>query len=238
MFDEAYTGNSNFSFRRWSLSIILAVVCYLALFYTISVLKGTVAELPMEETKKVDVDFVEEILKKEDPKPVEPPAPVVPKDMKVVEVDKPIAQELLAPTEVPDAPPKEADPSMDKGVAVYGKYDPGKADPLGVEGGKVETVPEPVRLPEDAIPPQPLQDNSPPKYPAEARNRGVTGVVLLKIIIDTQGNVGKVEVLKGEEPFISAAVEAVKKWKYKPAYYQNKPITIYRIIKIPFTLTG
>jgi protein TonB len=234
MFDEVYIGNSNFSFRRWGLSLILAVVAYLALFYAISIMRGTIAELP-EEEKKVDVDFVEEIVKKEEPKPVAPPPPVIPKDMKVVEVDKPIVQEQIVPTEVPDEAPKEADPSMDKGVAVYGKYDPGKADPLGVEGGKVEAAPEPVRLPEDAMPPQPLKDNSPPKYPVEARNRGVTGVVLLKIIIDAQGNVGKVEVLRGQEPFVSAAVEAVKKWKYKPAYYQNKPITIYHIIKIPFT---
>jgi protein TonB len=233
MFEEVYQEGRGFSFKRWSVSITLAVVLYVVLFCAISILRGNIATLPEEETKKVEVDFVEEIVKQEEPKP----APVVPKDMKVVEVEKPIAQELLAPTEVPDAHPKEADPSMDKGVAVYGKYDAGNVDPLGLEGGKVET-PEPVRLPEDAIPPKPHKDNQVPKYPTEARNRGLTGVVLLKIIIDTEGMVGKVEVLKGEEPFISAAVETVKRWKYKPAYYQNRPITIYHIVKIPFKLTA
>jgi TonB family protein len=64
------------------------------------------------------------------------------------------------------------------------------------------------------------------------------GMVVLKIIIDTQGNVGKVEVMKGEEPFISAATDAVKKWKFKPAYYNNKPITIYHIVKIPFKVAA
>lgn len=249
MFDEAYIGNGNFSFKRWGLSITLAVVCYLGLFYTISIMKGTISELQQEETKQVDVEFVEEIQKQEEPKPAPPvekqvvesaPAsPVIPQDMKVVEVDQPIVQEQSVPTAVPDAAPKEADPSLDKGVKVYGKYDAGKADPLGVEGGKaaeVETT-QPVRLPEDAIPPMALKDNPLPKYPAEARNKGVTGTVLLKIIIDTEGHVGKVEVLRGEEPFISAAIETVKKWKYKPAYYQNKAITIYHIVKIPFTLT-
>lgn len=241
MFDEVYKDNKDSSYTRWGLSLVLAVVCYVALFYTISILRGTVVELPQEETRKVDVEFAE-IQQKEEPKPApEPPkvaAPVIPPDMKVVEVDKPL-QETLVPTSVPDAAPKEADPSMDRGVKVYGKYVPGTGDPLGVEGGKTETpakVAEPVRLPEDAVPPQPLKDNPLPKYPAEARNRGITGVVVLKIIVDTQGNVGKVEVLRGEEPFVGAAVEAVRKWKYKPAYYQNKPIMIYHIVKIPFSL--
>jgi protein TonB len=137
---------------------------------------------------------------------------------------------------VPDAPAKEADPGKDKGVVVVGKYDPGKVDPLGREGGKVQPAPEPVRLPEDAVPPQPVKDNPIPKYPAEARSKGLIGTVILRIIIDTNGNVGKVEVLKGEEPFVSSAVETVKKWKYKPVYYQNKPITVYHIVKIPFSL--
>jgi protein TonB len=234
MFEEAYQQGRGFSFKRWSVSIFLAVFFYLVLFYAVSILRGTSALLPEENTKQVDVDFVEEVVKPEEPKP----APVVPKDMKVVEVAQPIVQEILAPIVIPDAAPKEADPGKDKGVAVYGKYDPGKVDPLGQEGGKVEAppAPEPVRLPEDAMAPQPIADNPIPKYPSEARNKGLTGMVILKIIIDAQGNVGKVEVMKGEEPFTSAAVEAVKKWKYKPAYYQDKPITVYHIVKIPFTL--
>jgi len=236
MFDDVYQEGRGFSFKRWGVSVLLAAVCYLVLFYTVSVLRGNVSVLPEESQKQVDVDFVEEVVKQEESKP----APVVPKDMKVVEVNQPIVQEILAPTVVPDAPPKEADPGRDRGVAVYGKYDPNKVDPLGAEGGKAETspAPEPIRLPEEAIPPQPLENNPIPKYPSEARNKGLMGMVILKIIIDTQGNVGKVEVMKGEEPFIGAATEAVKKWKFKPAYYNNKPITIYHIVKIPFKVTA
>jgi protein TonB len=97
---------------------------------------------------------------------------------------------------------------------------------------------EPIRLPEDAIAPQPLSSNIHPDYPQEARKKGLTGEVMLKVIIDTTGNVLRVEVLRGEEPFRTAAIAAVKKWKYTPAYYHNKPITVYRIIKIPFKLAA
>jgi len=47
-----------------------------------------------------------------------------------------------------------------------------------------------------------------------------------------------IEVLRGEEPFKTAAVEAAKKWKYKPAMVKGQPISVYRIIQIPFRLTA
>ena len=38
--------------------------------------------------------------------------------------------------------------------------------------------------------------------------------------------------------FVSAAVKTVKTWKYQPARYKGQPITVYRIIQIPFKLTA
>lgn len=230
MFDEIYKEGDRFSPGRWGTSLIVAVIFYVGLFLVVSTIKSQTVQ--KETMKRVDVEFVEEVEQK--PSPPKPAAPVIPKEMKVVQVEEPIQQELAPPPDIPDSPPKEADPSHDKGVRVYGSYDPKNVSPLGLEGGEVRL--EPVRLPEDAIAPQPLSSNIPPDYPQEARKKGITGAVMLKVIIDTSGNVIKVEVLRGEEPFTSAAVAAVKQWKYTPAYYNNKPITVYRIIKIPFKL--
>jgi len=47
-----------------------------------------------------------------------------------------------------------------------------------------------------------------------------------------------VQVMRGEEPFASAAIAAVKKWKYEPARHEGQPITVYRIVQIPFKLTA
>jgi protein TonB len=91
-------------------------------------------------------------------------------------------------------------------------------------------------LPENAVPPKPLSNNPAPLYPVAAKKQGLTGTVLLKVVIDINGSVIKAEVLRGEEPFASAAMAAVKQWKYKPAYFEDKPIKVYRIIKIPFKL--
>ena len=61
-------------------------------------------------------------------------------------------------------------------------------------------------------------------------------MVVLKIGVQGDGTVGKVDVVRGEEPFLSAAIQAVKSWTYEPAKYQGKPIAVYRIIQMPFRL--
>jgi TonB family protein len=56
--------------------------------------------------------------------------------------------------------------------------------------------------------------------------------VILKVYILASGQVAKVELMRGDEPFASAALAAVKHWKYTPAMYKGHPISVYRIIQI------
>jgi TonB family protein len=136
----------------------------------------------------------------------------------------------------------EADPSQDKGVAVYGEGNQG--DPAGLEGGVTSggvaggQVGGAIALPEDAAPPLPAAQNAVPPYPQEARAAGRTGTVVLKVVVLADGTVGTVQVLRGEEPFVTAALSVVKGWKYTPAKYKGQAITVYRIIQIPFKLTA
>ena len=235
--------------RRWVAAFTSSSVIYVALAIA-TVTLGTKAKQVVVE-KRVDLTFVEKVVKEPPPPPppvpeVKPPpavaaAPVVPKDMKIRKLDKPSPpKELLAPRDLPQNVPQEADPSQDKGVAVYG--DPGKGDPAGLEGGQAGGVAGgmvggAIALPEDADPPVPARSNEPPAYPQEARASGKTGMVILKVIILADGSVADVQVMRGEEPFVSSAVQAVKRWKYEPARHNGQPITVYRIIQIPFKLT-
>ena len=70
-----------------------------------------------------------------------------------------------------------------------------------------------------------------PNYPEAANAAGISGYVLLEIIIDEQGNVIKVDHLK-EEPegygFKASAVNAVWEWKFKPASKENIPVKCIR----------
>jgi len=233
----------------WSTAFFASSGVYVAIGLA-AVLLGTVTKQVIKENT-VDITFVEKVAKEEPPppppvveaKPKPPPAaaPVVPKNMKVRKLDKPPPpKELVAPKEMPKEAPKEADPSQDKGIAVYGE--PGQGDPAGLEGGMQGGVVGgqvgAIALPEDAAPPLPVAGNEPPAYPQEARALGKTGVVILKVVILADGRVADVKVMRGEEPFASAAVQAVKKWKYQPARYKGQAITVYRIIQIPFKLTA
>jgi periplasmic protein TonB len=241
--------NGRSSNRSWLTALTASSGIYIGIIAAVMVL-GSAAKVVQE--RSVDVTFVEKIVKPEPPpppapvieaKPAPPPAaaPVVPKDMKVRKLDKPPPpKEMVAPKEMPKAAPAEADPSQDKGVAVYG--DAGDGDPAGLEGGSKGGVVGgqvgAIALPEDAVAPLPLKSNAAPAYPQEARAVGKMGTVILKVVIQADGRVADVQVMRGDEPFVSAAVAAVKSWKYEPARYKGQPITVYRIIQIPFKLNA
>ncbi len=246
--------------RSWLGASLTALAIYAALVVAV-VLTGSAPRKIVEPEKRVDVTFVEKVVQPPPPPPppspprveapgppvaeAKPPAaaaPVVRPKQKVRKLaEPPRVKKLTAPKEMPAAPPREADPSEDRGVAVHGE--PGAGDPAGLEGGVARggvvggTVGGALALPEDAVPPTPLKSNVVPAYPHEARAAGKTGTVVLKVIILADGSVADVEVMRGEEPFVSAAVAAVKTWKYEPARHRGQPITVYRIVRIPFKLT-
>lgn len=93
-----------------------------------------------------------------------------------------------------------------------------------------------VGLPPGAIPPRPAGDNSIPAYPAEMRKKGVEGLVVLRVLVDADGQVADIRVVAGKEPFLSAAIEVVRSWRYEPAKVDGKPTPVHRIIRVPFKL--
>jgi len=170
-------------------------------------------------------------------------APIVRPDQKIRRLDAPPPpKELTVPKEMPAEAAREVDAELDKGIAVWG--DGGKGDVAGLEGGIAGGVAGGMvgggvmAVPEDAEPPVPSSRNAKPIYPAEAIAAKRTGTVVLKVIVLADGSVGDVGVLRGEEPFVSAAVAAVKRWRYEPARWKGQAITVYRVVQIPFRLTA
>lgn len=84
----------------------------------------------------------------------------------------------------------------------------------------------------------PVQIHAPqPPYTASARGAGVQGIVILEALIDHNGDVQEVKVLKGL-PFglEKSAIKTVKKWKFEPATLDGKPVAVYYNLSIKFTL--
>lgn len=78
-----------------------------------------------------------------------------------------------------------------------------------------------------------------PDYPEIARKARIGGSVLLLIVIDQDGRVGSIEVLDSPDPrfgFDLAAIEAVKRWRYRPARLGGRPVSVQASVRVEFTL--
>jgi protein TonB len=76
-----------------------------------------------------------------------------------------------------------------------------------------------------------------PRYTEEARQAQVQGVVILEAVIDAKGNVSRVKVLKGLAAGLTAsATETAKQWKFKPATLEGKPVAVFFVLTISFSL--
>lgn len=142
--------------------------------------------------------------------PIPDPTPDEPEPIRVVdEVQQP---ELDLPADdavfgIPEGPP----PAVDMGDG-----------PIMV-GGEV-------KAPEKLVAPQPV-------YTEIARKARIQGVVIVQAIIDREGNVTNVKVLKGLPMGLEeAAVDAIKQWKFKPATLNGKPVTVYFNLTVNFKL--
>ncbi len=82
-------------------------------------------------------------------------------------------------------------------------------------------------------------DTPPPQYSEAARKARIQGVVILQAIVGREGEVRQVKVLKGlPEGLDDQAVEAVCRWKFRPATLLGRPVEVYYNLTVNFTLTS
>jgi TonB family protein len=91
-----------------------------------------------------------------------------------------------------------------------------------------------VRIGGDLRPPTKIRDVK-PVYPPLARQAGVTGVVILEVVIDTDGNVGEARVLRSIPLLDQAALDAVKDWKYVPTQMNGTAIPVIMTVTVNFS---
>lgn len=76
----------------------------------------------------------------------------------------------------------------------------------------------------------------PPIYPRQAMQMHLQGGVQLQAVIDKQGRITSVQVVKGDSILARAAVDAVKQWRYKPYFLDGQPVDIQTQITVNFKL--
>ena len=93
----------------------------------------------------------------------------------------------------------------------------------------------PIRVGGHVRPPRLLLKVS-PVYPPLARQTRVQGIVSIDAVIDTEGNVVEMSVVSGHPLLISAALDAVKNWKYEPTYLNDQAVAVQLIVSVTFQL--
>jgi TonB family protein len=84
-------------------------------------------------------------------------------------------------------------------------------------------------------PPKKIKD-TPPEYPAIARESRVQGVVILEARIDERGMVSDVRPLRSIPLLDQAAIESVRQWQYEPTLLNGVPVPVIMTVTVNFSL--
>jgi TonB family protein len=200
---------------RWA--IVSAVILHI-IFFLVQ-LPELVAE--EREQRKQKVYVVQQVRFK-------PPPP-----KQQQEIPKPRSKKVPIPDPTPDEPEpirleEEIEPEVDL---------PDTDLVFGIPEGPPPTEPTgPIRVGGDVKPPKKIFHPS-PQYTEIARKARITGVVIVEAIIDKQGNVTNVKILKGLPMGLDqAAVDAVKRWRFEPATLNGKPVAVIYNLTVNFQL--
>ncbi len=79
-----------------------------------------------------------------------------------------------------------------------------------------------------------LDHSVPPKYPVEARSGQAQGTVVLKEVVDENGKVESVRLVEGNAALATAAIKAVKQWRYRPYVRGGKAQPFQTVVIIDF----
>jgi periplasmic protein TonB len=161
-------------------------------------------------------------------------------------LSEPSTSELAAPVEAPKTiEPEPAGPEyLDEGV-------PGGVEggvPGGIVGGVVGGLPEPPPPPAPPVTRAPVriggQIQAPtlihrvePFYPPTAVDARLQGLVILEAVVDRDGHVAEVKVLRTAGPLLDReAMLAVKQWRYSPLVLNGQRERFVLTVMLSFQL--
>jgi TonB family protein len=93
----------------------------------------------------------------------------------------------------------------------------------------------PVRVRDDVFMKDKITNKVMPMYPRMALEHRLSGTVLVRIIVGTDGRVRQVQVISGH-PLLAAAVPgAVRQWHYKPTSVMGEPVEVETSLRVVFS---
>lgn len=133
-----------------------------------------------------------------------------------------------------------------------------KAIPVGQQGAEIERIAKTSAVPIPKIVEESLSTKAPPKsqlpplkiappailsqtipeYPLEAVEKGWEGAVIVRLLVQKDGRVGrvKVDLSSGYSVLDQVAIQEVKEWEFEPAKRGGTPIEAWFTVPIKFQL--
>jgi protein TonB len=202
------------------LGFLAAVMIHLAVF---AVTWPTLAQTEEVEANRIIVCRFPVVTYREPPPP-EQRFKAPPRQVPIPDPD-PMGPELIRSSEqetIPVVFPKEVLPFFPEA-------------PLTDEESKEKIV---VHSGIDVVPPKTLHRVQPQYTEAAIRIR-FEGAVVLSLLIDTEGQVAEVHVVRGL-PFglTENAVAAARQWLFEPCIYNDKPVSVHMILTVRFNIAS
>lgn len=211
--------------RRLRTMLVLAAAAHLVLFFIN--LPALAPAFEVEAAEPVYVYPVQPMpkIKREEPKPVDTePRPELP----TIPVPEYLVPEIVRVPELPpmdltdDLPPVPTDFEI-----------PG---PPPVVAPTVAPAPGPIHVTGEVVPPEAVFAPK-PQYTEPARRVRLEGTVILEAIIDPEGSVTDLKILKPMPLGLTeAALTAAKQWRFRPATLRRQPVSVYWRLTVTFRL--
>ncbi len=217
-------------------------------FLVEAIFVGVLVLIPLIFTEALPKGQLTSFLVAPPPPPPPPPPPAAP--VKVVKVQTEVINGALrTPTKIPEKikmVQEDETPPTNAGVAggVPGGVPGGQMG--GVIGGIISSTPvavpkiatpQRVRVSSGVIAGQGLSQPQ-PAYPPLAKQARISGKVILHALISKEGTIEGLTLVSGHPMLAPSAIEAVKRWKYKPYLLNGEPVEVDTTIEVNFNLNG
>ena len=185
-----------------------------------------------------------------------PHVPVtVPRIERIVDLPPPpsIAEPLPPPSAPPVAPPRTFTRGIPVPVPVPevkwteedtppSPIDPGRGTPGEAKRQGIDPLPGPL---DDPLPEDPpfFADELPvpvtmpkPEYPDIAREAGIEGLVVVEAVVGKDGHVLRTVIVRSVPLLDQAALDAARRWVFKPALTNGHPVAVRVMLPFKFSL--
>ena len=81
-----------------------------------------------------------------------------------------------------------------------------------------------------------LPKSTRPVYPQDAFIKKIEGVVTVQFVIDTNGMVGSVRVIRSVPLLDQAAIESVRQWRFAPAVKKGRAVSTLATAPVSFRI--